>query len=124
MIDLLAAAERVKLAVEESDRYIDLTQSELDRLPTYQYTMPTNPKPGFSYKRQYWRIPGEKKRWWRGSNEMLARLAICGFLKKDGNPYNYYGGPLESFWFVYICEQDPSDDKYVLHKSKEARVIS
>lgn len=124
MTDLLAAAERVKAAVEaeEAEKYIRLTQAELDAIYTYQFTMPTSPSPGFVYKREYWRIPGET-RWWRGPNEGSVRFAI-GEHQQESHPANSYRGPLESFWYVYTCEKDPNNEDYILHKPKEARVIS
>lgn len=115
MTDLLEAAQKVKIAVEaaEAERYSRLTQNELASLPTYQFSVPTGPKPGFRYKRMHWRIPGET-RWWRGQDEAHVRQAMS-------RPY--YKGPLESFWIVYICEQDPENSKYVLHKPREVKVI-
>jgi hypothetical protein len=118
MTDLLAAAERVKKAVEDADRYLDITQEELDKVYTYQFTMPTGPKPGFVYKREHWRIPGEE-RWWCGQNESAVRWAIA----KERGDCRIFDGFLDSFWFVYTCELDPNDSNLVMHVPKEARVI-
>lgn len=124
MTDLLAAAERVKSAVEtsEAERYTKLTQDELDRLHTYQFTMPTGPQPGFVYKRERWRIPGET-RWWHGQHEGHVRWAIGEFQQGSRIPPNYYEGPLDSFWLVYTCELDPNDSNFVLHRPREVKVI-
>lgn len=115
MNDLLEAAQKVKDAVEtaEAELYIRLTKNELDSLHTYQFSMPTGPKPGFRYKRMHWRIPGQE-RWWHGQHEAHVRWNI---------DKTYYEGPLESFWIVYICELDPEDNHFVMHKPREVKVI-
>ena len=117
MNSILAAAEAVKAAVEadEAERYVRITQEELDALHAYQFTLPTSPSPGFVYKKEFWRIPGEK-RWWTGSNEAMVRWAI-------GQHEAFYYGPLESFWQVYTCELDPADPNFVLHKPREAKIV-
>lgn len=125
MTDILAAAEFVKATVEaeEARKYVTLTQAELDALHTYQFTDPTSPRPGFVYKREFWRLPGEK-RWWCGPHEGSVRWAIGEFLQGSRMPPNYYRGPLESFWYVYTCTLDPRDSNCVLHWPREVRVVS
>jgi len=125
MTDLLAAAERVKAVVEaaEAEKYILLTQEELDRIHTYQFTMPTSPQPGFVYKREYWRLPGET-RWWTGPHEAAVRWAIGKHQPGEPTPSNFYRGQLESFWQVFTCELDPSNNNYVLHRPREAKITS
>lgn len=126
MTDLLSAADRVKTIVQKADRYLDLTQQQLDTLLTYQFTTPTGPKPGFMYKREYWRIPGEDDLWC-GPNESHVRVAIGGQRPKKNSNGTFtpalYDGPLESTWFVFTCEADPRDRMYIIHRPKEARVI-
>lgn len=119
MTSLLNYAEQVKLIVENTDRYAHLTQEELDALHTYQFSQPTSPKPGFRYKREYWKIPGDDLVW-TGMVEGHTRWAIGHNLKLEGF---YYDGPLESVWYVYTCVADPKDDKYVCHEPKEVKVI-
>src|ERR1051326_6661540 len=122
MLDLLAAAEKVKAAVEETERYTFITQAELDRLHTYQFTTPTGPKPGFQYKREYWRIPGEVDLW-HGPNESHVRVAIGSRWPNEGIRGKFvparYEGPLESTWFIFTCESDPRDRMYIVHRPKE-----
>jgi len=128
MTDILALAERVKAVVEadEAERYVTLTQAELDRLHTYQFTLPTNPSPGFVYKKEFWRIPGEK-RWWTGPNEAGVRWAIGEHLQRQDLQRNlmsrYYRGPLVSFWQVYTCELALNELGVVLHRPKEAKIV-
>lgn len=52
--DILAAANRVKAVVEQYEGpHINLTLDQLESIPTYQFTVPTAPRPGFRYKREY-----------------------------------------------------------------------
>jgi hypothetical protein len=123
VFSLLAAAEKVKAAVEETERYVFMTQAELDRLHTYQFTTPTGPKPGFQYKREFWRLPGEEDLWC-GPNEGHVRVAINDQKRKTEELFvAAYDGPLESTWFVFTCESDPRDRMYVIHRPKEVKVI-
>lgn len=113
MTSLLNYAEQVKSIVENADRYVQLTLEQLNALYTYQFSQPTSPKPGFVYKREFWRVPGDDKLW-HGTSEAHIRYAIS---------VPKYDGPLESTWFVFTCEADPKDDRYVVHTPKEVKVI-
>jgi hypothetical protein len=120
--DLLAAAERVREAVRaaEDAKYVRLTQAELDALPTYQFTMPTSPSPGFRYKRERWRTPDG--RWWHGPHESAVRWAIGEYQQGSRVPPNFYKGPLESYWLVYDCVL-ADEPGYVDHVPREAKIV-
>lgn len=116
---VLTWEEANRKAAEEAEKYIELTQAELDKIYTYQHSMPTSPKPGFRYKRMQWRYPAEDTLWY-GPHIQAVRRSIA---TQCNLPEPYYGGPLTQVWIVYTCRQDPHDNRYVLHVPKEAKVV-
>lgn len=112
---LLQATRVVEAAVKNNEAVkIEMTWNELKKLFHYQSTLPTSPRIGFKYRKQYWREPEGALA--TGPNEASVRLMIGKrLLSKD----SYYREELPEVWFIYEVIRDPEHSGYVLHVPTE-----